>query len=285
MYSAEKLEIHVADHCNMDCVGCSHESPFMPSRLEDDEVLRRSLDRLWPHYQTPLIVLLGGEPLLHPRIDAIISTVKDLTNATVRLRTNGTILADQSHRLTEVDEVYVSVYPDADIPDEETLRSIASKTDTEITLHQISHFRWEHAPDRNDEQLTERVFNTCKIYHLWNCHTLRDGQFYPCPPTATWAAGNEEGVDLLSEDTDVSERLSNVLDREDPFKTCSECLGSAGELLEHRTGWQETREEPPEDPIDYGYLSELEDDIEAYNGCFEYDRQFNADGTVEQIQR
>jgi hypothetical protein len=92
-------------------------------------------------------------------------------------------------------------------------------------------------------------------------------------------------VDLLSDQTDVEERLGAILDRDIPFETCRECLGSAGERLEHRTGWRETEEEPPADPVDYDYLSELEDDIEAYNGCYEYDREFLPDGTVREIHR
>jgi hypothetical protein len=285
MYTAEKLEIHVADHCNMDCVGCSHESPFMPHRIEDPDKMERSLSRLWPHYDTPLIVLLGGEPLLHPRIDDVVAAVRKQTDAGIRLRTNGTILEDQSHRLSGVDEVYISRYPDADISSADTLQSIAAETDTEITIHEVSHFRWEHVAPRKDHGLTERIFDTCKIYHQWNCHTLRGGKLYPCPPAGTWAAENHEFVDLLSDQTDVEERLGAILDRDIPFETCRECLGSAGERLEHRTGWRETEEEPPADPVDYDYLSELEDDIEAYNGCYEYDREFLPDGTVREIHR
>jgi len=282
MYESENVEIHAVDHCNLDCVGCSHGSPHLSERKEDPEKLKTALDRLWDHYQAPLVKILGGEPLLHREIDSIISAVKSTTDATVRLITNGTMLPHRYHLLSEVDEIHVSVYPDASIPDEDHLRTISSEIQTPITLQEFSHFRWEHAPPEYNGEQTDRIFESCKLYHNWECHTIRAGKFHPCPPIANWAEEGEAGLDLLADDVDVETGLNQLLDRDTPFEGCEECLGSVGKQFEHEFGWRDSDKQAPEDPIDYDYLQELESDSDAYNGCYDFNKKIMPNGeTVE----
>lgn len=281
MYYSKNLELHIVDHCNMDCVGCSHESPFLPRRFEDPERLRHALEALWLCYHAPLLKLLGGEPLLHPAINDIIEAARQTTNARIRLVTNGTLLERWYQRLHSIDEIHISSYSDARIPSDESLRVIAANLGASITVQPFGHFRWHRSAPRHDANLTRRIFATCQLYHSWQCHTLRDGWFYPCPPAGTWASANGEGVNLLDKDPDYEGKIEALLTRAIPFASCRECLGSVGQRFEHHTGWRRTADAPRIGESDSRFLQSLELTRDAHNGCFQYDRTIHPDGSIQ----
>lgn len=91
------LEIHLADHCNLNCKGCSHYSPISNLSFKTVEELKLPLKRL-SHYNYFFneIRLLGGEPLLNPNLLEIISYVRlcfPLT--TIKIITNGILLLNE----------------------------------------------------------------------------------------------------------------------------------------------------------------------------------------------
>ena len=63
------FEVCITEHCNLNCVGCSHFAPLAEPYFMDLEVFRNDMARLsallgdrveWIH-------IMGGEPLLHPQ--------------------------------------------------------------------------------------------------------------------------------------------------------------------------------------------------------------------------
>lgn len=89
------FEIHITDHCNLNCRGCIHFSPLSKeSYLPTDEFERdfEQMKRLCGD-RVSHIVLLGGEPLLHPQVtDFLYITRKYFKKCAVTLLTNGTLL-------------------------------------------------------------------------------------------------------------------------------------------------------------------------------------------------
>jgi len=281
MYQSKNLEIHVVDHCNLDCMGCSHESPLMPRRCEDPAVLRRGLGALWQCYRAPLLKLLGGEPLLHPAIDEIISVAKCTTQARLRLVTNGTLLQRRYSVLRGVDEIHISSYAGAVIPDDELLRHIAAELGAPITVQAFGQFRWHRSIPRTDPRITEQVFATCQLYHSWECHTLREGWLYPCPPAGTWGSGHREGINLLEDSPDVEDRINRLFRRTKSLTTCNECLGSVGQLFAHQRGWRVRDDQPREHTVDLDFVHALQLDANAHNECFQYLRTILPTGYVQ----
>lgn len=276
---SKNLEVHVVDHCNLDCVGCSHESPLMASRAEDPDRLASALTALWQHYRAPLVKLLGGEPLLHPRLGEVVEAVRRSTDARVRVVTNGTLLRRRWRNLVGVDEVHVSLYPGVELPPEDELLAIASDIGAPITTQAFDTFRWHRVPSRHDRRLTQRVFETCQLYQDWECHTLRDGWFYPCPPAATWSRTGE-GVDLHGHE-DIPAALDRLLDRHEPLGACASCLGSVGRAFPHRQGWRSATESPVDAMVDGAFLVRLEHQPDAWNDCHEYQRTVHPSGDVQ----
>ena len=70
-----KFEIHLTDHCNLNCVGCNHFSPLADSFYLDITAYKQDCKRIWELTEGNVqeIVLLGGEPLLHPNLKEIFS--------------------------------------------------------------------------------------------------------------------------------------------------------------------------------------------------------------------
>ena len=91
-----KLEIHLAEHCNLNCVGCSHYSPLASHAFCNIEQLEENLQKLAPvQNMFSIIRLLGGEPLLHPKIvDAFRIVRKYCKDSEIQLVTNGIRLSE-----------------------------------------------------------------------------------------------------------------------------------------------------------------------------------------------
>lgn len=280
MFASRSLEIHVVDHCNLDCVGCSHESPLSPHRAEEPRRLSQALSVLFQFYRPELIKLLGGEPLLHRNLADVVAAIKERTDRPVRLITNGVLLPRRLDSLRQIDEIHISSYPGSAIPSDEELAKIARELGAPITIEAFPNFRWHRSTTRGDPSITDRVFATCQLFHRWQCHTVRDGRFYPCPPAATWSARTDESVDLLAKGLDHHKALERLLVREAPFDACGECLGSVGIQYEHRLGWHKQHDLAPEPGVDYDFLQRLEVNPDATNGCFVYKRVIMPDGNI-----
>ena len=72
MAERPKLDVQVCDHCNLRCAGCLHFAPLAEERILDLEGHAYDLERLAAiegiEGYFGSIVLMGGEPLLHPNI-------------------------------------------------------------------------------------------------------------------------------------------------------------------------------------------------------------------------
>ena len=118
---APALDVHVADHCNLRCRGCVHFAPLAQKRcldLEDYEADLRALAAI-PGIEGYFrgLYLMGGEPLLHPRIaDVIAFTRRLLPRVRIVLATNGILLRRMGDEfwdaLVSCDvELHLSAYP------------------------------------------------------------------------------------------------------------------------------------------------------------------------------
>ena len=101
------LDIHVAEHCNLNCIGCNHYSPLAKPAFCDLPALKHSLNTLRDRKVLNMfdcINLIGGEPLLNPDIIEVLKIAREvaLTSTSrkrlnIKLITNGLLL----HRMPE----------------------------------------------------------------------------------------------------------------------------------------------------------------------------------------
>ena len=88
------IEFWATGHCNLNCKGCSSCSPLKREWFLDLSDLSADLRRLkFLDIDILNINVLGGEPLLHPKITKIFSTVKEFyPHTNIGLLTNGLLL-------------------------------------------------------------------------------------------------------------------------------------------------------------------------------------------------
>jgi molybdenum cofactor biosynthesis enzyme MoaA len=63
------LELHLTDHCNLNCKGCGHYSPIAQENFASFVEFKKDMLRLGHLFRNIQIIrLMGGEPLLHPDV-------------------------------------------------------------------------------------------------------------------------------------------------------------------------------------------------------------------------
>jgi hypothetical protein len=102
MIKTEYLEIHVAHTCNLYCSSCSHYSQHHLGGIVSLEQVQdwtlKWNSRLYPEE----IMLLGGEPTIHPKLPEFIEWIKQAwPGSKLTLKTNGFFL-ERHARLREV---------------------------------------------------------------------------------------------------------------------------------------------------------------------------------------
>jgi hypothetical protein len=90
----EYVELHLTDHCNLNCKGCGHFCPVATPQYADLSRYQSDLHRLRRLFRNIReIRLLGGEPLLHPDPASFVTATHAVfPRARVRVVTNGILL-------------------------------------------------------------------------------------------------------------------------------------------------------------------------------------------------
>ena len=95
----EKIDIHITDHCNLNCRSCTHFSPLAEEfyiNIQDFECDLTRLSQLTGG-KIGSIFMLGGEPLLHPQLKECFPIARRLFPETnLVIITNGILLPQQT---------------------------------------------------------------------------------------------------------------------------------------------------------------------------------------------
>ena len=92
------FEVHLAEHCNLNCAGCNHFSPLAEPEFTDPATLDKDFARLASLFGEKMshINLLGGEPLLHPSLNECMQIARrHFPKTRITLVTNGLLLTRQ----------------------------------------------------------------------------------------------------------------------------------------------------------------------------------------------
>lgn len=130
--------------CNLSCRYCNEYDDHSPP-IPTDEILRR-VDQL-AALGTGIITISGGEPLLHPDLDAIIRRIRQ-RGAIATLITNGYLLTrDRIQRLNRAGLDHLQISIDNAMPDDvsvkslkvldQKLRWLATDAEFEVTVNSV----------------------------------------------------------------------------------------------------------------------------------------------------
>lgn len=290
IYTPEGCEINVVYHCNLSCRSCSHLSPTFKQEFVSPDRVFHDLQTLAKFYRPAYIKLLGGEPLLHPELIQVIKAIRQSgISERIQICTNGKLLLKMPDIFWEqVNEISLSLYPGQE-PGYNDIKKIQSKAknfNVSLSLSHFDNFRESYTElGTTDTQLVRRIYSTCKIVHIWRCHTVADGYFYKCPlsflipkviSNENPKLNHQDGIKI----TDSSEFGGNLLDylqSSNPLLSCNHCLGSIGKLRPHeqtnRKTWRSLQSYPTEEMVDMKYLAELEKNPDADESCVRGKRQ------------
>ena len=94
------FEVHLTEHCNLNCASCAHFSPLADETFADIKIFERDINRISEifHKNVGKIKVMGGEPLLHPKLlKFVYITRKAFPNpsTSIDIVTNGLLLLKQ----------------------------------------------------------------------------------------------------------------------------------------------------------------------------------------------
>lgn len=175
------VEVSLVGHCNLSCRGCNAYSPlskpiFLEIAAYKHDVIR--LNQLFDKIDE--IYLLGGEPLLHPKLLEILSLTRSvLQQSTIVLVTNGILLAKapkefwiacfRNHII-----IRISGYPiEIDI---KTILTTAESYGVIVVVHPIKKF-FKFSKNLNGNSEPKEMFLCCREYV---CNSLQGGRIFPC---------------------------------------------------------------------------------------------------------
>lgn len=182
------LHLHLTDHCNLNCRGCDNFSPLSPEVYADIEVFERDCARIseLSGGKVEEVQLLGGEPLLHPRIiDFINITRKYFPAVNIKMISNGVLLLKQKDefwnacRKNEI-EIIVTKYPIK--IDHNAIEEMAKKQGVKFSFYgstaEVEKNMQCMPLDLEGKQDAKDSFLRCSSAN--RCVSLDNGKLYTC---------------------------------------------------------------------------------------------------------
>jgi hypothetical protein len=180
------LEIPVTDHCNLNCIGCSHFSPLVSEKYNDISTLDRDCEQFskFAKKHVNTVFFTGGEPLLHPEIAHMIQiTSRHFDLSKIKIVTNAMILDQMSEEfwlVCKTHNVCISITPYPININVKKISELSVKYGVDIEIYGNTYktkFR-KDVYDLDGLQNVEESFDKCCKSM---CHQLYEGKFYLCP--------------------------------------------------------------------------------------------------------
>ena len=180
-------EIHITDHCNLNCKSCGHFSNIAPEWYASVDDFARDLRALAAHVSgLDELMVMGGEPLLHPKVGEFMLVARTLFPDTrLYLMTNTLLLPKMNDEFWEIMHETRSILLCDDYPVHSKKDYIAQQAhDFDVTL-EWTQFREDffRAP-LEAEGINDTYYSFARCQGFSNCPIIRAGKIYPCAPIA-----------------------------------------------------------------------------------------------------
>jgi len=233
------VEVHVTEHCNLNCKGCNHFSCIAGEGYLEPEQFEKDFRRLAELSKSYFAIkILGGEPLLHPRITEFFDIArKYFPSTSIQITTNGILLLEQAETFWQncnKNNIIVSISQYPIKLNKKEIKKIAKMHGVKIVYNgTTTENRMCKLPlDPTGSQDMKKSFQKCAI--SWGCCvTLREGRIYNCCIAAhirffneyfnqNLVIGENDYVDIYK--INSREEIIDFLER--PFPFCRYCKTS-----------------------------------------------------------
>ena len=177
------FQVHIVDSCNLNCVGCSTFAPLCKNSFIDINSFERDIKQITALGQVEKMLLIGGEPLLHPNIiDIIEISRRYIKTSELLIATNGILLIEQNPKFWEsckTNNVKITITPYPINLNYERINKIAKEYSVDLTFFYIGDkISFVKIPlNIEGKGNIGETFKKCSSSH---CVTLREGKIYTC---------------------------------------------------------------------------------------------------------
>ena len=177
------FEIHITDHCNLNCKGCAHFSNLCKPTFADLGEFERDMRAMSEIFSAvDQVYLLGGEPLLHPDVASFVRAGRKFFPASrLYLMTNGTLVTRMKDEVwSALADTGVVLLCDAypiGLPVEE-INQLGAAHGAKIEWTVPREEFYKIPIDLEGGHEASRSFHNCQGFN--NCPIVRDGRLYPC---------------------------------------------------------------------------------------------------------
>ncbi|MCL1947124.1 MAG: radical SAM protein [Chitinivibrionia bacterium] len=177
------IEIHLAEHCNLNCAYCLHNCPVADKSFPDIAQFEKDFIKLQKltdgHIDT--VKLLGGEPLLNPDITRFMEiSRKYIPHGKIMVVTNGILLTQMNEEFWTTAKnnnisVFISKYPIK--LDMKKILKTAKKYKVNLEIRKSSGFFVVQKYDTTGKRNNLTAYKNCGAK---DCTFLKDGKIYLC---------------------------------------------------------------------------------------------------------
>ena len=247
------VEIHIVEHCNLNCRGCNHFSSLAEEEYLELEQFEKDFERLAQLSKSFFAIkILGGEPLLHPRITGFFDIARKYFPSTpIQVTTNGMLLTGQPESFWQncaKNNITVSISQYPIKLNKKEIKKIAKMHKVKVVYNgTTTEERMCKLPlDLSGSQNMKKSFQKCAI--SWGCCvTLREGRIYTCCIAAhikffnayfnqNLVIGGNDYVDIYK----VNSKKEIIDFLEKPFPFCRYCKTSEMQFAQR---WGITKKE------------------------------------------
>lgn len=227
------MEIHVADHCNLNCKNCSMFSGLVKKPVFSDyQKTAAGIEQLKKFFNhIKVFRILGGEPLLNPELDKYIELVRNIFPYTdIRIITNGILVRRMNQKLIDSlkqndASIYVTCYPAL----VKTIDDIHDFFHDRAIKHSISYTITNFRKIYNAQGTSNSVLTFKQCTWKGCCANLKEGKISACftPFVIHYLAENfalkinDSGtIDLFEEGLTINKIMERL---KTPFDLCRYC--------------------------------------------------------------
>lgn len=177
-----QVEMHIANHCNLNCKGCTHFSPIFEKILPDFESSIEDVQKLKEKFSGILkFSILGGEPFLNPDIAIYAQKIRSiLPHSYIQIVTNGLLLLKIDKHVLEVireNDIVISISEYQ--PTHRVIEDIKSKLNDSQVDYIIRPYEIKQSFNLPLSISDESQYPHCCISN--GCVNIWDGKISRCP--------------------------------------------------------------------------------------------------------
>ncbi|MCZ9868964.1 4Fe-4S cluster-binding domain-containing protein [Brachyspira hyodysenteriae] len=185
-----RVEIHLVEHCNLNCQSCTHFSQIAEKEFLDIEIFEKDIKQLssLTNGNIERIRLMGGEPLLHPNCpDFFTMSRKYFKYSEIQLVTNAVLLVNKDDNFWKSLKENNIVIEATKYPikiDWDKIIELCNNYNVKINVSNgegkdIIKTSYKYTIDVDGKQDALESFVTCWFAN--SCPSLKNGKLFTCP--------------------------------------------------------------------------------------------------------